>query len=74
MPFIQIINDGNYYTSPADKADATKIQNLFVITDYSGYDPEVNTGATTGGVQTFGVDRFTYPRARTFMVNLNFTF
>lgn len=49
-------------------------QNLFVITDYSGYDPEVNTGATTGGVQTFGVDRFTYPRARTFMVNLNFTF
>ena len=49
-------------------------QNLFVITDYSGYDPEVNTGATTGGVQTFGIDRFTYPRARTFMVNLNFTF
>lgn len=49
-------------------------QNLFVITDYSGYDPEVNTGATSGGVQTFGIDRFTYPRARTFMVNLNFTF
>jgi iron complex outermembrane receptor protein len=49
-------------------------QNLFVITDYSGYDPEVNTGSTTGGVQTFGIDRFTYPRARTFMVNLNFTF
>lgn len=49
-------------------------QNLFVITDYSGFDPEVNTGATSGGVQTFGIDRFTYPRARTFMVNLNFTF
>lgn len=49
-------------------------QNLFVITDYSGYDPEVNTGSTTGGVQTFGIDRFTYPRARTFMINLNFTF
>ncbi len=49
-------------------------QNLFVITDYTGYDPEVNTGSTTGGVQTFGIDRFTYPRARTFMVNLNLTF
>lgn len=49
-------------------------QNLFVITDYSGFDPEVNTGATTAGIQTFGIDRFTYPRARTFMVNLNLTF
>ena len=49
-------------------------QNLFVITDYTGFDPEVNTGATSGGIQTFGIDRFTYPRARTFMVNLNLTF
>lgn len=49
-------------------------QNLFVITDYSGFDPEVNTGSTSGGIQTFGIDRFTYPRARTFMINLNVTF
>lgn len=49
-------------------------QNLFVITDYTGFDPEVNTGATSGGIQTFGIDRFTYPRARTFMVNVNLTF
>ena len=49
-------------------------QNLFVITNYSGFDPEVNTGATTAGIQTFGIDRFTYPRARTFMINLNLTF
>jgi iron complex outermembrane receptor protein len=49
-------------------------QNLFVITDYTGFDPEVNTGATSGGIQTFGIDRFTYPRARTVMVNLNLTF
>lgn len=49
-------------------------QNLFVITDYSGFDPEVNTGSTSAGIQTFGIDRFTYPRARTFMVNLNLTF
>lgn len=49
-------------------------QNLFVISDYSGFDPEINTGTTSGGIQTFGIDRFTYPRARTFMVNLNLTF
>ena len=49
-------------------------QNLFVITDYSGFDPEINTGTSTGGIQTFGIDRFTYPRARTFMINLNLTF
>lgn len=49
-------------------------QNLFVITDYSGFDPEINTGTSSGGIQTFGIDRFTYPRARTFMVNLNLTF
>lgn len=49
-------------------------QNLFVLTDYSGFDPEVNTGSTSGGIQTFGIDRFTYPRARTFLVGLNLTF
>ncbi len=49
-------------------------QNLFVISDYSGFDPEINTGTSTAGIQTFGIDRFTYPRARTFMINLNLTF
>jgi len=49
-------------------------QNLFVISDYSGFDPEVNTGSTSGGISTFGIDRFTYPRARTFMINLNLVF
>jgi iron complex outermembrane receptor protein len=49
-------------------------QNLFVITDYSGFDPEVNTGSTSGGIQTFGVDYFTYPKARTFLIGLNLTF
>ena len=49
-------------------------QNLFVLTDYSGFDPEVNTGSASGGIQTFGIDRFTYPRARTFLIGLNLTF
>jgi iron complex outermembrane receptor protein len=49
-------------------------QNLFTITEYSGFDPEVNTGSTLGEIQTFGIDRFTYPRARTFLFSLNVTF
>jgi iron complex outermembrane receptor protein len=49
-------------------------QNLFVISDYSGFDPEVNTGSAASGIQTFGIDRFTYPRARTFLLGLNVAF
>lgn len=49
-------------------------QNLFVITDYSGFDPEINTGSTIDGIQTFGIDRFTYPSPRTILFGLNVTF
>ena len=49
-------------------------QNLFVLTDYSGFDPEVNTGSSRGGIQTFGIDRFTYPTARTILVGLHVQF
>jgi TonB-linked SusC/RagA family outer membrane protein len=49
-------------------------QNLFVITNYSGFDPEVNTGSSIGGIQTFGIDRFTYPTPRTILVGLNVSF
>ena len=49
-------------------------QNLFTITDYSGFDPEINTGSTIAGISTFGIDYFTYPKARTFLIGLNVTF
>lgn len=49
-------------------------QNLFVITNYSGFDPEVNTGNSIDGIQTFGIDRLTYPTARTFLVGLTANF
>ncbi|SHI44259.1 SusC/RagA family TonB-linked outer membrane protein [Pseudozobellia thermophila] len=49
-------------------------QNLFTITDYSGYDPEVNTGSEIDQIQTFGIDRYRYPSARTFMFGLNVSF
>jgi iron complex outermembrane receptor protein len=49
-------------------------QNLFVITDYSGFDPEVNQDRSTNGIQSFGIDLDGYPRARTFVFGLNVTF
>ena len=49
-------------------------QNLFVITNYSGFDPEINQNKSIGGVQSFGIDDNSYPRARTFVFGLNVTF
>jgi TonB-dependent starch-binding outer membrane protein SusC len=72
------------YNLPGDKIGLSNVlrnirlsitgQNLFIVTDYSGFDPEINTGSTLGGVQTFGIDYFTYPKARTFLISLNATF
>ncbi|MCR4031367.1 MULTISPECIES: SusC/RagA family TonB-linked outer membrane protein [Flavobacterium] len=49
-------------------------QNLFVITKYSGYDPELNMGTSIGEIQSFGIDYFSYPRARTIVFGLNVAF
>ena len=49
-------------------------QNLLLLTKYTGFDPEVNTGSSSGGIQTFGIDRFTYPSAKTFLFGINMTF
>ena len=50
-------------------------QNLFVITDYTGIDPEVSTNpADSGllnGLPTAGIDWAAYPRQRTFTIGLN---
>jgi TonB-linked SusC/RagA family outer membrane protein len=49
-------------------------QNLFVITKYKGFDPEVNTNKTVNGIPSFGVDYTQYPRARSFVVGLTASF
>ncbi|MHA7056379.1 SusC/RagA family TonB-linked outer membrane protein [Aquimarina sp. M1] len=49
-------------------------QNLFVITDYSGLDPEVNVSAPLNGVPTAGIDYTAFPRPRTYTFGLNATF
>lgn len=47
-------------------------QNLFTITSYSGYDPEVNFYDSDNTKQ--GIDYGVYPPSRTFLAGLNVTF
>lgn len=44
--------------------------NLFVISDYSGLDPELSTNGSSG----FGIDSGIYPRTRSFALGLNVMF
>ncbi len=49
-------------------------QNLFVITKYDGYDPEVNSERPIDGVLSYGIDYLSYPKARSVIFGLNLTF
>ncbi len=50
-----------------------QVQNVYVFTKYTGFDPEVSS---TGGdhPETAGVDYAAYPQARTYMLGFNFKF
>ena len=53
------------------------VQNLFVITKYTGYDPEVDTfmsGYGNNSNFSQNLDFFSYPRPRTWNLGLNVTF
>lgn len=69
------------YTLPKSIVERAKVENLrfyvtgynlFLLTDYSGFDPEVSTRRKTP--LTPGVDYSAYPRSRQFTVGLNLTF
>lgn len=49
-------------------------QNLWVLTKYNGYDPEVNTDRTVNGISSYGIDYLSYPKARSVIFGLNLTF
>lgn len=49
-------------------------QNLFVSTSYNGYDPEVNIDRQVNGINSYGIDYLSYPKARTYLLGLNLTF
>lgn len=63
LPEIKGINRARVYISA---------NNLFTVTNYSGFDPEVNS---FGGSNTaIGVDNLVYPAARTFLGGVQITF
>jgi TonB-dependent starch-binding outer membrane protein SusC len=45
--------------------------NLFVITPYKGFDPEVNSNKQFRGIPSSGIDYASYPRARAFTFGIN---
>jgi len=71
------------YTLPKSLVNKVKLQNLrfyvtgynlFCITSYSGYDPEVSTIRRNGSNLTPGVDYSAYPKSRQFVVGVNLNF
>lgn len=69
------------YTLPTSLVSKARVQslrfyatayNLFVLTNYSGFDPEVSTRRRTS--LTPGVDYSGYPRSRQFVIGLNLNF
>ncbi|MGI6233430.1 MAG: TonB-dependent receptor [Prevotella sp.] len=48
--------------------------NLFCITSYSGYDPEVDALRTTNGIPTMGIGWTQYPKARSLSLGVNIQF
>ena len=49
-------------------------QNLFVLTSYSGFDPEVDTDKQMNGVPSAGMEYLSYPRDKSIAIGLNVTF
>jgi hypothetical protein len=76
--FLRINNITLGYTLPANLVQKVKldrarfyftVNNLAVLTNYSGYDPEVS--ARRGNPVTPGVDYSAYPRSRSFLLGVN---
>ncbi|MDX1937715.1 MAG: SusC/RagA family TonB-linked outer membrane protein, partial [Flavihumibacter sp.] len=49
-------------------------QNLFVITKYSGFDPEVNVDKSVNGIPSAGIEYIPYPSARNILLGVRFEF
>jgi iron complex outermembrane receptor protein len=47
-------------------------QNLFVITKFTGFDPEVNVDKGVDGIPSFGIEYIPYPTARTILFGVSF--
>lgn len=48
-------------------------QNLFIITDFTGFDPEVNVSKPLNNIPSFGMEYTPYPTSRTINFGINFS-
>ncbi|PPK86497.1 iron complex outermembrane receptor protein [Neolewinella xylanilytica] len=78
--FVRLQNASIGYTLPTGDGILSNMrlsvtgQNLFVITGYSGQDPEVSISKPINGVPSVGIDYTAYPRARTITFGLSASF
>jgi len=47
--------------------------NLFTLTKYTGFDPEVNVDKNIGGIPSLGIDYIGFPTARSVILGVNFS-
>ncbi|MCB2377960.1 TonB-dependent receptor [Hymenobacter sp. BT635] len=50
------------------------VDNVFTLTKYTGYDPEISTAAFYNNPLAYGVDYGNYPQARTYRLGFNLQF
>jgi len=78
--FLRLSNATLGYTFPLTGSKIKSLrasltgQNLFLITNYSGLDPEVNTDKQRNNVASKGIDYTSYPKSRIFTLGLNASF
>ncbi|MDF7811031.1 SusC/RagA family TonB-linked outer membrane protein [Hymenobacter sp. YC55] len=67
-------NVGKFFNDKATLRLTGAVQNAFLITDYTGLDPEVTNFNTTDNRFEAGIDNNFYPRSRTFTFGFNVGF
>ncbi|MEP7375861.1 MAG: SusC/RagA family TonB-linked outer membrane protein [Chitinophagaceae bacterium] len=60
----KVFKDANIYITA---------QNLFIITKYPGFDPEINSDRSINGIPSLGIDYLEYPSSKTLIFGLNFS-
>jgi len=64
-------NFGKIFNGVGDLRMSFNVQNVFIITDYKGVDPELTYTGTGVNSASGGVDNNLYPRPRTYVIGLN---
>ncbi len=63
---------GNIGNQIKNLSVSATVNNVFVISKYKGFDPEVNVDKALNGVPSLGVDYIGYPTQRTFLLGVSF--